>query len=400
MRILIVNTLYPPEIIGGAEVSVSLLAEALAQRGQQVSVVCLQNEQARSITDLNGVRVYRVPLDNDYWPFGRDAKPSSMQRLKWHLQDTWNRKAAARFAEILDIEKPDVVHTNNLTGFSVSLWSEAKRRNIRIVHTLRDYSLICKRSTLFRAGATCMQRCAACATMTAPYRRASRMVDAVTSNSQFVLERHLAPGYFTDIPGRVIFNIADTTNLAATPGPAGDDLIFGFIGRLEPEKGIDVVLRAAEQLPDTGWQLKIAGRGLEAYVRDIKAASRNDRVQWLGFTKSADFYAGVDVCLISSVWPEPLPRTLIEAIGAGKATICSTAGGIPEISEFSNLVGKYEPHDYRRLAELMQEAIRQADRWKKSSPARPDFAKKFTPETITRQYLEMYTGKSGTSPQQ
>jgi hypothetical protein len=48
----------------------------------------------------------------------------------------------------------------------------------------------------------------------------------------------------------------------------------------------------------------------------------------------------------------------------------------------------------------MQEAIRQADRWKKSSPARPDFAKKFTPETITRQYLEMYTGKSGTSPQQ
>ena len=148
--------------------------------------------------------------------------------------------------------------------------------------------------------------------MTAPYRRASRMVDAVTSNSQFVLERHLEPGYFTDIPGRVIFNIADTTNLAANAGPASDDLIFGFIGRLEPEKGIDVVLKAAELLPDTGWQLKIAGRGLEAYVRDIKAASRNDRVQWLGFAKSADFYAGVDVCLISSVWPEPLPRTLIE----------------------------------------------------------------------------------------
>lgn len=400
MKILIVNTLYPPEIIGGAEVSVSLLAEALAQRGEKVAVVCLQNDQARSVDDRNGVRVYRVPLDNDYWPFGRDEKPSSMQRLKWHLRDTWNRKAAARFAEILDIEKPDVVHTNNLTGFSVSLWSEAKRRNIRIVHTLRDYSLICKRSTLFRAGATCTQRCAACATMTAPYRRASRMVDAVTSNSQFVLERHLAPGYFTDIPRRVIFNIADTTNLAAASGPAGDDLVFGFIGRLEPEKGVDVVLRAAELLPDAGWQLKIAGRGLEAYVRDLKSACRNDRVQWLGFTKSADFYAGVDVCLISSVWPEPLPRTLIEGIGAGKATICSTAGGIPEISEFSNLVGKYEPHDHRRLAELMQEAIRQADRWKKSSPARPDFAEKFTPETITRQYLEMYTGKSGTSSQE
>ena len=394
MRILIVNTLYPPEIIGGAEVSVSLLAEALAQRGQQVSVVCLQNEQVQSVDERNGVRVYRVPLDNDYWPFGRDAKPSSMQRLKWHLQDTWNRKAAARFAEILDIEKPEVVHSNNLTGFSVSLWSEAKRRNIRIVHTLRDYSLICKRSTLFRAGSTCMRRCPACATMTAPYRRASRMVDAVTSNSQFVLERHLAPGYFTDIPCRVIFNIADTTNLAATPGPASDDLIFGFIGRLEPEKGIDVVLRAAELLPDTGWQLKIAGRGLEAYVREIKAACRNDRVQWLGFAKSADFYAGVDVCLISSVWPEPLPRTLIEGIGAGKATICSTAGGIPEISGFSNLIGMYQPSDHRELAGLMLKGIDEAARWKKSLPPRPDFAEKFTPETITREYLEMYSADS------
>ena len=400
MKILIVNTLYPPEIIGGAEVSVSLLAETLAQRGQRVSVVCLQRGQTQSVDERNGVRVYRLPLDNDYWPFGQDVKPSSMQRLKWHLQDTWNRKAAARFAEILDIEKPDVVHSNNLTGFSVSLWSEAKRRNIRIVHTLRDYALICKRSTLFRADSTCMRRCAACATMTAPYRRASRMVDAVTSNSQYVLDRHLEPGYFTDIPCRVIFNIADTTNLAAMPGPASDDLVFGYIGRLEPEKGIEVVLKAAELLPKAGWQLKIAGRGLEAYVSEIKARTRNERIQWLGFTKSADFYAGVDVCLISSVWPEPLPRTLIEAIGAGKATICTTAGGIPEISEFSNLVGKYEPHDHRRLAELMQEAIRQTALWKKTSPARPDFAEKFTPETITRQYLEMYAGKPGTSSQE
>ncbi|WP_245330222.1 glycosyltransferase [Bradyrhizobium sp. AS23.2] len=130
----------------------SLLAEAFVQRGHQVSVVCLQNKQNRTVDVVKGVRVYRVPLDNDYWPFGNDRKPSSVQRLKWHLQDTWNRKSAARFAEILDIEKPDVIHTNNLTGFSVSLWSEAKRRNIRIVHTLRDYSLLCKRSTLFRGG--------------------------------------------------------------------------------------------------------------------------------------------------------------------------------------------------------------------------------------------------------
>jgi glycosyltransferase involved in cell wall biosynthesis len=391
LRILIVNTLYPPEIIGGAEVSVSLLAEALSRNQHQVSVVCLQKAPQTSVDEVKGVRVYRLQIDNTYWPFGQDRKPSRLARLTWHLRDTWNRKAARRFAEILDIEKPDVVHTNNLTGFSVSLWLEAKRRNIKIVHTLRDYSLICKRSTLFRNGVTCERRCPACAAMTVPSRQASHMVDAVTSNSQFVLDQHQKLGYFTEIPDRVIFNIADTSELAAAPLTDANDLIFGFIGRIEPEKGIDVVLKAVELLPDAGWQLKIAGRGLESYVQELKARHTNNRVKWLGFAKSKDFYAGVDVCLISSVWPEPLPRTLIEGISAGRATICSTAGGIPEISGFSNLIGLYEPSDHRRLSELMLKGIEEAARWKSSQPPRADFAEKFTPETITRQYLEMYS---------
>jgi glycosyltransferase involved in cell wall biosynthesis len=395
LRILIVNTLYPPEIIGGAEVSVSLLAEALSRKQHRVAVISLHNAEETSVSEIKGVRVYRVRMDNDYWPFGQDRKPSRLERLKWHLRDTWNRKTARRFAEILEIEKPDVVHTNNLTGFSVALWLEAKRRNIRIVHTLRDYSLICKRSTLFRNGVTCERRCPACAAMTVPSRLASQLVDAVTSNSQFVLDRHQRLGYFSGTPDRVIFNIADTSTLASAAVASDEaDLIFGFIGRIEPEKGIDVVLKAVELLPDAGWQLKIAGRGLETYVQELKASHPNERVKWLGFAKSHDFYAGVDVCLISSVWPEPLPRTLIEGISAGRATICSTAGGIPEISEFSNLIGMYEPHDHRGLAELMLKGISEAARWKKSLPPRQDFAEKFTPETITRKYLEMYSTDS------
>ena len=209
----------------------------------------------------------------------------------------------------------------------MSLWSEAKRRNLRIVHTLRDYSLICKRSTLFRNGATCTRRCSACVTMTAPYMLASHMVDAVVSNSQFVLDQHQKVGFFPGTPGRVIFNIADTTG-AASISPSGyGDLVFGFIGRIEAEKGIDIVLKAAELLPDAGWRLKIAGKGLDRYVLELKACHKSERVEWLGFTKASNFYAGIDVCLVSSVWPEPLPRTLIESINAGRATICSTAGG-------------------------------------------------------------------------
>lgn len=389
MKILIVNTLYPPEIVGGAEVSVSLLAEAFTERGHQVSVVCLQNKQDRSIDEIKGVRVYRVPLDNDYWPFGNERKPSSVQRLKWHLQDTWNRKAAARFAEILDLEKPDVVHTNNLTGFSVSLWSEARRRNIRIVHTLRDYSLLCKRSTLFKDNATCEQRCTLCTAMTAPYLLASRMVDAVVSNSQYVLDRHTRLKYFPGTDGRVIFNIADPGAVLPSPPESPDDLIFGFIGRIEAEKGIEIVLKATEQLPADGWQLKIAGKGLDDYVRRLQSSTGRN-VEWLGFAKAAEFYASIDLCLVSSLWPEPLPRTLIESINAGRATICSTAGGIPEIAGFSNMVGSYEPSDHKRLGELMLQAVNERARWKRARPPQAGFAERFSADSVTGQYLEVY----------
>ncbi|MBR1194048.1 glycosyltransferase family 4 protein [Bradyrhizobium sp. AUGA SZCCT0169] len=398
MKILLVNSLYPPEIMGGAEVSVSLLAEALALRGHQVSVICLHKAAETSISEIRGVRVYRLQIDNDYWPFDQDRKPSRLRRLKWHLRDTWNREAAKRFGAVLDAEAPDVLHTNNLTGFSVSLWSEAKRRKLRVVHTLRDYSLICKRSTLFRNGQTCTRRCPACATMTAPSLIASRMVDAVVSNSQFVLDQHQKLGYFANIPGKVIFNIADVSEAAPVSPPATGDLVFGFIGRIEAEKGIEVVLKAAELLPDVGWRLKIAGKGLEQYVGSLKAGQKNDRIEWLGFTKAANFYASIDVCLVSSVWPEPLPRTLIESINAGRATICSTAGGIPEISGFSNMVGSYEPNNFRQLAELMVKAVNDTTRWKMTQPLQQDFADKFSPESVTRQYMEVYSAGSSKAP--
>lgn len=389
MKILIVNTLYPPDIMGGAEVSVSLLAEAFMRNGHQVAVVCLQKGGDVSVGERNGIRTYRVQIDNAYWPFGQDRKPPRLDRLRWHLRDTWNRRAAKRFGAILDTEKPDVVHTNNLTGFSVSLWAEAKRRNIRIVHTLRDYSLICKRSTLFSKGATCQRRCLACKTMTMPHLYASRMVDAVVSNSQYVLDRHLKLGFFPDVSHEVIYNIADSSTRPAPPS-ADADLTFGFIGRIEPEKGIDVVLKAVSLLPNSGWQLKIAGKGLEAYERELRGRYDNPRIKWLGFVKSAEFYSAVDVCLISSVWPEPLPRTLIESINAGRATICSTAGGIPEISHFSTTIGSYEPSDFNQLAGLMKQAISEAPKWKQTFPPRPDFAASFTPEAVTGKYLGVY----------
>ena len=244
MRILIINTLYPPIAVGGAERSVCLLAEALARSGDQVAVVSLHPESHETVESLNEVRVYRLPMDNRYWPFDGGKKPGKAARLWWHMGEAWNSRAAERVGRILDQERPDVVHSNNLCGFSVAVWREVKRRKISLVHTLRDYYLLCSRSALFRR---VRLHCALSdCNLTANRRPASHLVDAVVSISEYVLNCHTQHRYFSGSPSSVIYNIGGANTTSSPRSHPQDRLIFGCIGRLEDEKGISVVLQATQ----------------------------------------------------------------------------------------------------------------------------------------------------------
>jgi glycosyltransferase involved in cell wall biosynthesis len=395
MRILIINTLYAPFQVGGAEKSVGLLAESLVRSGDQVSVISLHTQKDDSVEERNGVRVYRLPLYNRYWPFDRKERGSLLERQLWHIADMFNRKAARRVGEILDKEKPDVVHTNNVLGFSVSVWNEVKKRKIRLVHTLRDYYLLCPRCTIFRNGVVCEERCAECKVMTVNRKPASRSVDAVVSNSAYVLEKHRKHGYFQGVPGSVVYNIADT-NMKIAPmrrEPGDNTLVLGFIGKVEPEKGIEVVLEATRLLKNSNWRLRIAGSGLEAYIADLKARFADPRIEWLGFTTARDFYSSIDVSLIASIWAEPLPRTLIETFAAGKSAICAESGGTPEIAMLGKVVETYSPRDTAALAAIIDGALENVDRWRGGGLIDATALDVFSEAAITGGYRAVYNGK-------
>ncbi|HBV2294953.1 TPA: glycosyltransferase family 4 protein, partial [Klebsiella pneumoniae] len=55
MNIILVNTLYYPYKIGGAEVSVQILAESLIEKGHSVTVVSIHEHNERKDTEHNGV---------------------------------------------------------------------------------------------------------------------------------------------------------------------------------------------------------------------------------------------------------------------------------------------------------------------------------------------------------
>jgi glycosyltransferase involved in cell wall biosynthesis len=377
-------------MVGGAERSVSLLAEALVQSGDQVSVVTLHPESQESAEILNGVRVYRSPMDNRYWPFGGGKKPGSSARLLWHMGDAWNRQAARRVAQILDQEKPDVVHSNNIAGFSVAVWREVKKRNIRLVHTLRDYYLLCSRSALFRDGSTCTRRCADCKALTANRKPASQFVDAVVSISEYVLNCHTQHGYFSGVPSSVIYNIVGMGTTLSSRDNQQNALIFGYIGRLEDEKGIRIVLEATRYLSRPNWRLRIAGAGLDDYVNTLRQEFRDPRIEWLGFANAQQFYASIDVTIISSIWPEPLSRTVIETFGAGKSAICAQSGGIPEIASLGKVVETYPANDARALAAIMDRAMLDVDLWCSGGFRDASARDLFSATSITARYRAIY----------
>jgi glycosyltransferase involved in cell wall biosynthesis len=392
MRILMINTLYPPVTVGGAEKSVCLLAEALARSGDQVAVVSLHPEPQEIVESRNNVRVYRLPMDNRYWPFDGGEKPGKAARLLWHMGEVWNLRAAERVGRILDMERPDVVHSNNLCGFSVSVWREVKKRKIRLVHTLRDYYLLCSRSALFREGSVCVQRCRDCKALTANRRPASQLVDAVVSISEYVLNCHTHNKYFSGAPSAVIYNIGGTNTMPSPGRYREDTLVFGCIGRLEDEKGIRVVLEATQRLSMSNWRLRIAGVGLDEYVTALKQRFTDPRIEWLGFASPQQFYASIDVTIVSSVWPEPLSRIVIETFASGKSAICAQSGGIPEIANMGRVVATYPAKDSQLLAQLMDQAMLNPDLWRSGGFRNANAESLFEDRSISASYRSVYQG--------
>ncbi len=111
--------------------------------------------------------------------------------------------------------------------------------------------------------------------------------------------------------------------------------ILGLAGRLTPIKQVDLAIRLFGQLRSHGIPvlLKIAGDGPEhGPLRDLAAElDLTPYVEFLGNVEDmADFYAGIDVFLLSSRY-EDLPLVLLEALAAGKFIVSNDVGGVRDI---------------------------------------------------------------------
>jgi glycosyltransferase involved in cell wall biosynthesis len=357
MKPLFITSLYYPNQVGGAEKVARIVAEGMLQHSHQPVVVTTQEGSGDSINQVNGVKVYYIGLKNIYWPHSRKERPG-VARALWHGIDRYNPLMARAVAQVLDAEKPDIVHTHNLTGFSCSVWNKVKSRRLPLIHTLHDYSLMCPKTSMFSNGRTCQGQCTTCALYTSPSKRLSATVDYVVGISRFILERHLTSGYFQNARACMIHN--------ALPGkPAceshhehtGRPLQLGYVGQLTPTKGIGELVRQMSVWDSSQCQLIVAGKGAAAYEAMLRDQAPKN-VRFLGFVNPDEVYRNVDVVVVPSLWEEPLGMIVPEAYMHGVPVIVSRRGGLPEMVEEGRTGLTYEPLEPGALLEAINVFLR------------------------------------------
>jgi glycosyltransferase involved in cell wall biosynthesis len=329
MGVTLINSLYPPIAVGGAEKVVQALAEGLAKAKHRVSVITL-SPHGGGVDQVGGITVVRLPTDVP-WPFGTTYK-SVAHRIRTKIKDRYSETMRKRVHAVLSELRPDVVHTNSLLGFSVSVWDSAKSLGLPIVHTAHDWYLPCMRSTMLRAGRVCAQQCGSCSIYTERRRSASARVSAFVGVSEFVRQTHLACGFFRETPvAMTIHNPRPALRASAASAPTHvGPLRLGFLGRIEAAKGIELLLAALRPLK-ADFRLHIGGTGNTELVDRLKSRYADSRFEWLGRVESDDFYDRIDVLMVPSLWNEPFGLVIGEAYSHGIPVIAARRGGIPEI---------------------------------------------------------------------
>ena len=390
MRIAIVNSHYYPDEHGGAERSLRFLAEAAVALGHECTV--FTTGEARESTELNGVGIERFSLRK------RPAVSAAARaKLMWHLRDTYSSAGAVEMSNAIRQFAPDVAHTNNLSGISVALWGCLRRMDIPIAHTLRDYYLICPNTAQFRKGVSCGSRCGTCRVMGAPRIAATRHVNTVIGNSHFVLESHLRAGAFAGANRDVIYNgyEAPTPVVPRLAVPGTRPFSLGFIGRLAPTKGVELLMDAFARAAASSAQpvyLRIAGSGEQDYLRNLRKRAKDCPIEFMGKVAPAAFYESVDVTVVPSLWHEPLARVIFESFAHGVPVLASSRGGSPEIVIPGRTGWLFDPAEEGALERTIGQAIaelRAASGTALSSACLSE-SRRFLPERVVQSHLRAF----------
>ena len=338
MKILQLAQFYPP-VIGGEERHVRNLSLALASRGHDVHVACL--DVGKPPQQSPGVTVHALHNVGAKVPA---LYPTADRPLALPMPDPLASRALSHLVREL---QPDVVHAHNWIINSYLPLTAA--RKLPLVYSLHDYSHVCATKRLMYEDELCSgpapKKCLECSTdwygagrgpviwslvrSGRPVR--NKVVDLFTPVSRFVGEANQLDEQ--GVPWEVVPNFVPDALLSARdlprdPALPRDDYLF-YAGDLSEQKGVGTALAAYATLdPATRPALVLVGRTAMDLSSLPDGAVVHDK--WEHERVLSGFGHALSAVLPSS-WPDPCPTTVLEAMALGAPLVTTHMGGIADM---------------------------------------------------------------------
>jgi glycosyltransferase involved in cell wall biosynthesis len=383
MRILIAGTTYFPALNGQA-IFTTNLAEGLAGRGHAVVAIFPSTEgraysRRRNGVRLEGMRSIRLTL----------LHPDS-------FVPAYSRQA---LRHIFDDVQPEIVHIQDHYPLSRSIALEALRRGIKLVATnhfmpenLAPY--LPGLSTIKPGYQRIMW-----SWMLEVYNR----VEVVTAQSRVAAElvraQGLRPPIFPvscgiDLKRFYPNSSMDRLACRARYGLDPQRTIFLFVGRVDKEKRVDVLLRAIHLLQRDDIQLVVAGRGaaLGEFQALAKSLKLGERVRFTGFIPNEDLpmlLNSIDIFTMPSE-AELLSIASLEAMACARPVLLADAVALPELVTQGVNGYLFKPGDAEDAARYMRLLADQRDRWEQMGKASLERARAHSLELTIQRFESLY----------
>lgn len=342
IKILMLSWEFPPKTVGGLSRHVFDLSRALASQGLEIHVITCKTPGGKKYEVVDGVHVHRVSVSSEetegFIDWIEELNKSMIKHVSSllkqhrfdliHAHDWLVARAGITLKNLYGIPLVSTIHATEF-GRNHGIHNEVQRQINQLEWTLtyESWKVIC------------CSKYMACEIS---------QVFQLPANKIRIIPNGVEIGTITDVGRDEDFR----TNYAASY-----EKIVYFIGRLVPEKGVQVLIESVPSVIKQFPNVKFVISGVGAYREKLAELADNlgvsSKIYFTGFADDQIrnmLLAAGDVAVFPSLY-EPFGIVALEAMAAKVPVIVSDTGGLTEVIDHEVTGLKVQPNDVSGLAD-------------------------------------------------
>ncbi|HOG46261.1 MAG TPA: glycosyltransferase [Anaerolineae bacterium] len=387
MRILFAGQTYRPPRNGAAVFGIGL-AEGLAAAGHEVAVLVPSDRGRAYEAEHGGVRIYAL---------------AALSLAPFYAEIHVTLRPQAAVGRLLDALQPQVVHIQDHYPLSRAVAQAARARGLPLVGTNNFLPDNMIPQLPFPASRTLVERLLWAMVLEVMNRAA--VVTAVSETSAAVLRRQglrvpaLAISAGVDLQRFAPDSAIDRAGVRRRYGLDPERPLFLYVGRVDGDKRLDVLLRALALAGRGDVQLAIAGRGraLPALTALAARLGLGGRAVFAGYVPEADLVPLLNSADVFAMPSEVELQSIatLEAMATGRPVLAAAARALPELVHDGANGYLFRPGDAADAARGIARLCDERARWPAMGAQSLAIASGHAVERTIARYEQLYRELAG-----